>query len=136
MRLKLYSMALLAISTFSANAMNDLTGVVGEVHTRSGNSDGDHSIYFRLEVDNEGSTFANCLSEGTTVTWELNPQSPVFQQQYNLVMRSYTEQLPVRVSGQRDVCNSTYINSDKVFELSPIHWDYLLNRSKATENNQ
>ncbi|RJE73352.1 hypothetical protein BGP78_03585 [Pseudoalteromonas sp. MSK9-3] len=136
MRLKLCSLVLLATSTFAANAKNDLTGVVSEVHTRSGNSDGDHSIYFRLKVDNERSTFANCLSEGTTVTWHLNPQSVVFQQQYNLVMRSYTEQLPVRVSGQGDVCNSTHISSDKVFELSPSHWDHLLNRSKAAETNQ
>ncbi|TMP44365.1 hypothetical protein CWB96_05980 [Pseudoalteromonas citrea] len=136
MRLKLCSLVLLAISTFSASAKNDLTGVVSEVHTRSGNSDGDHSIYFRLEVDNKHSTFAHCLSEGTTVTWHLNPDSVVFQQQYNLVMRSYTEQLPVRVSGQSDVCNSTHISSDKVFELSPIHWDYLLNRSKVAEKHQ
>lgn len=136
MRLKIYSLVLLAVSTFAANAKNELTGVVSEVHTRSGNSDGDHSIYFRLEVDNERSKFANCLSEGTTVTWYLDPQSVVFHQQYNLVMRSYTEKLPLSVSGQHDVCSSTHINSDKVFELSPSHWDHLLNREKATEINQ
>lgn len=116
-------------------AGNDITGEVSEIHTRSGNSSDDHSVYFRLKVNKDVSRFASCLTESTSITWHLDPNSPVFEQQYNAIMRSYTEQLPIRVTGQSNVCETTYPDSDKVFELSPSSWGYWL-AEKARNNSE
>ncbi|MBQ4863881.1 hypothetical protein J8L98_19530 [Pseudoalteromonas sp. MMG013] len=135
MKLKALFLSLMTLTTFAATATNDLTGTVSEMNIRSDKLNNDHIIYFRLNAHSTHSTFAKCVAKGASIVWELDLKSPVFQQQYDLLMRSYSEQLPVRVIGQDNVCNTHDTSSDQVFELSPINWNDLLAKPENSIEN-
>ena len=43
------------------------------------------------------------------------------------LLKSYTQKLPIRLTGQNNVCENCNTDSDKIFELSPWSWDVILN---------
>lgn len=122
MKLKTIALALAAFTSINAYAINDVYGTVSELHLRSG-TNGDNGIYVRINVIQDMSSFETCIVDGATMTWDVDVASPVFNQQYQLLQRSYSEQLPVRITGYDDVCANGSTYSDKIFELSPWSWD-------------
>jgi len=121
MKLKGLLLALASLASSNALAANDAYGTVSELITRSG-ADGDNAIYFRLNVIQENSTFESCILDGGNLTWVLDLSSPVANYQYELLQKSYAEQLPVRLIGYDDVCDDGQTDTDKIFELSPWSW--------------
>ncbi|WP_281557071.1 hypothetical protein [Thalassomonas sp. RHCl1] len=130
MNFKGIALAVAAMASVNAYAANDVYGTVSEIHLRSGDN-GDHGIYVRLDVMKDYSTFESCIVDGSTMTWDLDMSSPVMAQQYQMLQRSYSEKLPVVISGFADVCANGNTNSDKIFELSPWSWDAYLNKPQA-----
>jgi len=120
-----------AIASLSVSAANDVYGTVSELVTRSG-AEGDQSVYFRMNVITENSSFASCISDGNNLIWDLNLKSQVTKFQYDLLLKSYTQKLPIRIIGHDDVCENGNTSTDKVFELSPWSWDTVVNQT--TEN--
>lgn len=118
---KLIASAALAASCFAANAANDVYGVVSEIITRTG-PNGDHQIYFRMEVDKAFSQFESCVADTEHMVWRIDVTSPVLDAQYDLIKKSYIKKKSLRVIGYDDVCDSGDVYSDKVFELSPYNW--------------
>lgn len=125
MRMTKLGLSVLTLISLSASAANDVYGTVSELITRSGEN-GDNSIYFRLNVIKEDSTFESCVVDGRTMTWELDLSSPVSEYQYDIIKTSYIEQLPVRIIGYDNLCSNGYVYSDKIFELSPWSWEQRL----------
>ncbi len=121
MRVKSLVLGALSLLSVSANAANDVYGTVSELITRSGNN-GDTSLYFRLNVISENSSFESCVVDGNTLTWTLDLSSPVATFQYDIIKKSFVDQLPVRIIGYDNVCDNGNTDSDKIFELSPWSW--------------
>jgi hypothetical protein len=130
MKLKGLLLAALSMSSMQSFAANDVYGHVSELIVRSGN-EGDNAIYFRIDVIKENSTFETCIIDGNNMTWDLDLTSPVLNHQYQLIQRSYSEKLPLRIVGHKDVCANENVDSDKVFELSPWSWETYLNPTPA-----
>lgn len=121
MRVKSLVLGALSLLSVSANAANDVYGTVSELITRSGDN-GDTSLYFRLNVISENSSFESCVVDGNTLTWALDLPSPVATFQYDIIKKSFVDQLPVRIIGYDNVCDNGNTDSDKIFELSPWSW--------------
>ncbi|WP_462173464.1 hypothetical protein [Pseudoalteromonas xiamenensis] len=117
-------LSVLTLLSSNAFAANDVYGTVSEVITRSG-PNGDNALYFRLLPIENSAHFESCIVDGPSMTWHVSLESPVANYQYQLIMKSYTEQLPVRIIGQDDVCSQGNTSSDSVFELSPWSWPTL-----------
>ncbi|WP_199609586.1 hypothetical protein [Flocculibacter collagenilyticus] len=111
-----------AILPYQGNAANDVYGTVSQIITRSGDN-GDTSIYFRMDVMKDNSSFENCVIDEDSLIWHLDLDSPVVKYQYELIEKSYSNKLPLRIVGHDNVCNKGRVYSDKVFELSPWSWD-------------
>lgn len=121
MRVKNLVLASLGLLSASVSAANDVYGTVSEFVMRSGEN-GDTSLYFRLDVISENSTFESCIVDGKTLTWHLDLSSPVANYQYDIIKSSYADKLPVRIIGHDTVCANGNTDSDKIFELSPWSW--------------
>jgi len=121
MRVKNLVLVSLTLLSASVSAANDVYGTVSELVMRSGDN-GDTSLYLRLDVMSENSTFESCVIDGKTLTWHLDLSSPVANYQYDIVKTSYAEKLPVRIIGHDSVCENGNTDSDKIFELSPWSW--------------
>ncbi|NUZ09798.1 hypothetical protein HUZ36_03275 [Pseudoalteromonas sp. McH1-7] len=121
MRIKTFCLTTLCLFSLSVSAANDVYGTVDQLITRSG-ANGDHAVYFRIEVMKEHSNFETCIANGDELTWQLDLSSPVAQYQFDILKKSYSERLPVRIIGHEDVCANGEAQSDKIFELSPWSW--------------
>ncbi|WMN61373.1 hypothetical protein NI389_08330 [Pseudoalteromonas xiamenensis] len=124
MKINALLLSMLALLSNNAFAANDVYGTVSEVITRSG-PNGDNALYFRIAPIENNAHFESCIVDGQSMTWHIDLDSAVANFQYQLIMKSYTEQLPVRVIGQDNVCSEGNTSSDSVFELSPWSWPTL-----------
>ena len=126
MNVKKLGLTVLALTSLSASAANDVYGTVSELITRSGDNS-DNAIYFRMNVMTDYATFESCVVDGTSLVWYVDLNNPVTSYQYDLLLKSYTQKLPIRLTGQNNVCENGNTDSDKIFELSPWSWDVILN---------
>lgn len=124
---------LFACYASTAFAANDVYGNVSEVVARSGD-DSDNSVYIRLHIIEENSEIEACMLDANSIAWELDLTSPVAQYQYDILQKSYTEQLPVRIIGYDNVCDNGETNIDKIYELSPWAWDELTPAKVRTDS--
>ena len=122
MKFKGLLLTALTMTSMQSFAANDVYGHVSELIVRSGDN-GDNAIYFRVDVMKDYSTFESCMVDAENMTWELDLSSPVLSQQYQLLQRSYSEKLALRIIGYNNVCDSESADSDKVFEVSPWSWE-------------
>ncbi|WP_144392576.1 hypothetical protein [Pleionea sediminis] len=111
----------IASTSVVASAENDVYGTVSELITRTG-PNGDHQIYFRMDVNKSFSNFEDCAADRENLIWTLDVTSPVLSAQYDLIRKSYIKKRPLRVIGYPDFCESGDFYADKVFELSPWNW--------------
>lgn len=123
MKLKESALAILLLASLPVNAANDVYGTVSEIITRS-TTGHENLLYFRLNVMESNSSFESCVVDGNRLTWMLALSTNVTDFQYDIIKKSYIEQLPVRITGHNDVCINGNTDSDKIFELSPWGWDY------------
>ncbi|WP_440053931.1 hypothetical protein ACSLBF_13780 [Pseudoalteromonas sp. T1lg65] len=128
MKAQLLLLALLAGTSLSAFAGNDVYGTVKNLNLRSDSAYNDHIVYVYLNVMKDQSSFAGCVANPESLVWNLDMSSPVAKYQYELLLTSYIEQLPLRITGQDDVCKNGPVEDDIMVEVSPWGWPEM-NRS-------
>ena len=125
-----------SISAFAQQSdRNDVYGVISEIVLRT-DVNNDFAIYFRVDSSYYDASYAHCVTDKESFTWNLDINNPITAHQYDLLQQSYQKQLPVRVIGHSNICDSQSLDNDTVFEISPWSWPTILNARNAKQNNQ